>query len=62
MPEASKLTGIPPKISKNPVNKHRNGLPYHIRKGPQEKLSQNSEVPKINYMSILHYQDTIPAA
>ena len=60
MPEASKLTGIPPKISKNPLNKHSNGLSYHTRKGPQEKLSPKSRGPKINYME--YYQDTIPAA
>ena len=42
MPEVSKLTGIPPKISKNPPNRHSNGLSYHTRKGPQEKLSPKS--------------------
>jgi len=41
MPEASKLTGIPLKISKNPPNKHSNGLSYHTKR-PQEKLSPKS--------------------
>lgn len=32
MPQASKLAGIPLKISKNPHNKHSNGLSYHTHK------------------------------
>lgn len=44
MPEASKLAGIPPKLSKNPPNKHSNGPSYHTQKDLRRNSHLNPEV------------------